>query len=691
MPPRVSQRAARLCALGVCAAIFTVYLLTITPTVGDQDSGELVAAAHVLGIPHPTGYPLWTVLARGFDVLPVGHTSAYRVALLSAVATAGAAALVCWLTIALTGMLLAGVVSGISFGLWFPTWSQAVRPEVYALGGLLFALFLVALWRWDRDRSTRHLGWVALASGFAAMHHRTLLLALGPCLAMAFWHTRPRRARIWASAIMLFLAPFVCYLYLPMRAAADPPLNWGRPDTLDRFLRHALGRQYGHFLFANSFETATKRAAGLLGEVLAGSGWQSVVLALVGVPLIIWGFASWYRRRAAVVASLAAGSVLLCVWVLGWGATGDPHAWLVPVGAVMALLGGISLARAGSLFAKWRTARYLPAGLGAMVCLLLLSANWARSDQSDVWRYRDRWAAVLLQMDENAVFIAEFDVPMFATYYLQHVEGRRKDITLLRPQDLWHPWYVDLIPDLELRHASEELWRTVNSEVRIGMSNTPEFWQGTALLAHSLAHHYRGRRTVYALHGWVTSPIQPPPYFVSLSEDLVKMDFGLPDLLHRAEEVAKPIAEFPGAIKLTSFEISRSEANTGQMVQFCARWRTESPLSGELFGIRLVPIGLGNPDGDSASKGYWRRLSAKGQFVQGFPLVYGLRGLAPSPPGTVYEQKGSIIVPSNAPSGQYALQIGFAPSYPPEYQQWAELSDEDVLIVHARPLPTNGP
>jgi len=326
-----------------------------------------------------------------------------------------------------------------------------------------------------------------------------------------------------------------------------------------------------------------------------------------------------------------------------------------------------------------------------MVCLLLLSANWSRSDQSDVWRYRDRWAAVLSQMDENAVFIAEFDVPMFATYYLQHVEGRRKDITLLRPQDLWHPWYVDLIPDLELRHAAEELWRTVNSEVRIGMSNTPEFWQGTALLAHSLAQHYRGRRTVYALHGWVMSPIQPPPYFVSLSEDLVRMDFGLPDLLHRAEEVAQPIAEFPGTIKLMSFEIGRSEANAGEMVQFCARWRTESPLSGELFGIRLVPIGLGNPDGDSASKGYWRRLSAKGQFVQGFPVIYGLRGLAASPPGTVYEQKGRIIVPSNARSGQYALQIGFAPSYPPQYQLWSELSDDDVLLVHSRPLPTNRP
>lgn len=689
-PPGVSPRAARLCGLGVFAAILTVCLLTITPTVVDQDSGELVAAAHVLGIPHPTGYPLWTMLARGFDLLPVGHTSAYRVALLSAVATAGGAALVCRLVSALTGLLLPGVVSGLSFALWFPTWSQAVRPEVYALGGLLFVLFLVALRPWDRERSARALGWLALASGFAVMHHRTLLLALGPCLAVAFWCTQPRRGRIWARATMLFLAPFLCYLYLPIRAAAAPPLNWGRPDTLDRFLHHALGRQYGHFLFANSLEAATRRAAGLVGDVLAGSGWESVALALVGVPLIIWGFAWWYRQRSSVVASLAAGSVLLCVWVLGWGAAGDPHAWLLPVGAVVAVFGGIGLARASSLLSKRRAGGYVAGVLGAMVCLLLLTGNWARADQSDVWRYRDRWAAVLSQLEENAVFIAEFDVPMFATHYLQQVEGLRKDIVLLSAQDLWHSWYVESIADPELRSASEELWEGVNSDIDIEVSNTPEFWQGTALLAHRLAQHYGGRRPVYALHGWVTSPIQPPPYFVSLSEDLVRLDFELPDLLHGAEEAGEPIVEFPGGLKLMSFETGKSEAHAGEIVEFRVRWRTESPLSGEIFGIRLAPRELRDPEGETASKSYWGRLSAKGQFVQGFPVAYGLRGLAASPPGTIYEQKGSIIIPSNAPSGEYVLEIGFAPSYPPQYQEWCELGEEAVLRVRARPLPTNG-
>ena len=40
-----------------------VYFYTAMPNVGLLDSGEFVAAAQHFGVPHPTGYPLWTLLA----------------------------------------------------------------------------------------------------------------------------------------------------------------------------------------------------------------------------------------------------------------------------------------------------------------------------------------------------------------------------------------------------------------------------------------------------------------------------------------------------------------------------------------------------------------------------------------------------------------------------------------------------
>ncbi|MCJ7750275.1 MAG: DUF2723 domain-containing protein, partial [Armatimonadetes bacterium] len=73
--PPLSRRSVMLGAAGVFVVLLAVYHATLIPTVIDQDSGELVAAAHVLGIPHPTGYPLWALLGRAFDYLPVGGTS----------------------------------------------------------------------------------------------------------------------------------------------------------------------------------------------------------------------------------------------------------------------------------------------------------------------------------------------------------------------------------------------------------------------------------------------------------------------------------------------------------------------------------------------------------------------------------------------------------------------------------------
>ena len=664
----------------VSAAVLAAYLMTICPTVIGQDSGELVSAAHVLGIPHPTGYPLWTMLARAFDFLPVGHTSAYRIALLSAVSAAAAAGLLTWLVIALTGLLLPGAFSGLAFAFWLPTWSQAARPEVYALEALLFAVFLVTLWKWDADRSPKRLQWLALAGGFVAMHHRTGFLAVAPALATALWLTRPRRAKVWAGAASLFLAPFLCYLYLPIRAAARPPMDWGYPVTLERFLDHVFGRQYSRWAFANPLDAVAKEAEKLLGEVFAGSGWPAWVVAAVGLPPIIWGLVSWSRRRPAVALPLAAGAVLLSVWVLEWGDTSDSKVWLTPLGAVLALFGGHGLARLGALFPRRRLGHLATAGLGAAVCGLLLSSNWPRADQSNVWKHRDRWAAALSQMDKHAIFVCEWDDPMFATYYLQNVEGLRKDITQIRPHGLWNRWYVDLIEDRELAQTSERLWREITNQSHLQHPGTPEFWDGTALFACRLAQHYRGRRTVYSLHGPARELIPGPPYFVGLSDQLYRLDFETPDLRPKGS-VGNAIAELPGGVKLMSFELGSADLRAGDLVEFRARWRLEAPLPGLLFAVKLLPRL------DDRAR---QRLMAKGEFVQGFPVLYGMWGLPASPSGTVYEQSGKLIVPSNAPSGDYTFGIGFAQSYPPRYEGWTAIPNQAVR-VSSRPLPTNGP
>src|SRR3990172_6853730 len=121
-------------------SLMIVFVTTLAPGLtwanGGSDGGDLIAAAATGGIAHPTGYPLYLLLARLFQLLPVGSL-AFRTNLLSAIASALAAALVYGLVMrASSGSRAvqdwpAGMAAGYAFGLAPLIWSQALITQVY--------------------------------------------------------------------------------------------------------------------------------------------------------------------------------------------------------------------------------------------------------------------------------------------------------------------------------------------------------------------------------------------------------------------------------------------------------------------------------------------------------------------------------------------------------------------------------
>ena len=85
----------RVIALPVFLLALGLYGMTLAPTVVTvfDDSLELQLVTYMLGIAHPPGYPLYTLLGWLFTRLPLGDV-AYRVNLMSAVFGALTVALV---------------------------------------------------------------------------------------------------------------------------------------------------------------------------------------------------------------------------------------------------------------------------------------------------------------------------------------------------------------------------------------------------------------------------------------------------------------------------------------------------------------------------------------------------------------------------------------------------------------------
>jgi len=177
---------------------FAVYFFTLAPNVGLEDSGEFLTASYNFGVPHPPGYPSWTILAFLFEQIPFGN-AAWRVNLMSAVFGALAAGMLSLITCKFAGRLLklerfkdftlegiskessalmVGVTSGLIFAFIDTMWSQAVIAEVYTLNSFFFTSLCLLVMRWfDSPEQKRWPIYIALVFGVGITNHQTLLVS----------------------------------------------------------------------------------------------------------------------------------------------------------------------------------------------------------------------------------------------------------------------------------------------------------------------------------------------------------------------------------------------------------------------------------------------------------------------------------------------------------------------------------
>src|SRR5437773_5597280 len=194
--------------------VFIGYLWTLSPDLTLEDSGELATASMYAGVPHPPGYPVWTIYTWLFTKLPISNI-AYRVGLSSAFAGALACGLVALMVSRGSSMMIEGIaelrnidrrwenglcivsgfVAGMLIGFNGFMWSQAVIVEVYTLSVLSLTGVLVCLFRWiHAPHQRRYLYLAFFWFGICFNNHQSLLvIALG--LEVAIIGVSPRMGR----------------------------------------------------------------------------------------------------------------------------------------------------------------------------------------------------------------------------------------------------------------------------------------------------------------------------------------------------------------------------------------------------------------------------------------------------------------------------------------------------------------
>ena len=291
---------------GIAAFLaFVVFRATLAPTVTLEHSGALVVAADHLGVGRVPGYPVWTLLAKGFiELVPAapfhGHPNpAWAVnwmsAFFGALACGLLAALACRLARAAAASGALSAVSGIAAGLLFACspvlWSQAVVAETHTLTNFYFLALLALALRWieTADRKSPYLlaflaglglavspllilflpvlllaaaltsfkdfarqsaaallfcGFLLVEFKWGRLRPATGAAGLGLALGLAGLLAVFRPTRAVAGLFLLLLAGLIPYVYLPIASDHNPPMNMGYARTWEGFWHVVSRGQY---------------------------------------------------------------------------------------------------------------------------------------------------------------------------------------------------------------------------------------------------------------------------------------------------------------------------------------------------------------------------------------------------------------------------------------------------------------
>jgi hypothetical protein len=239
---RPSYLAAGLVAL----AVFALYLLTLAPSTAMWDASEYIAAAYVLGIPHPPGNPFFILLGRVVSVLPIAPNVAMKINVLAALSSAIAAGvwflvaervLVSWLAHRwqrIVGGALAALLGATAFTVWN---QSVVNEKVYTVSLAFFAIVSWLVVRWcdepDAPKSDRLLILAAYLIGLGYTNHPAGLL-VAPAVVAGVILRRPATLLNWRLIVkgaLAFAFGLTTFLSQPIRAAHFPAINEGEPTA----------------------------------------------------------------------------------------------------------------------------------------------------------------------------------------------------------------------------------------------------------------------------------------------------------------------------------------------------------------------------------------------------------------------------------------------------------------------------
>ena len=455
-------------SLITCLFAAIIYLFTMAPSIIQIDSGELAAVQATLGIAHPTGYPLFTMIGYLFLKLPLPFTKIYQANLLALVWCAlgilffikSAFLILINLSLVIEPqkkkgkniiksvvlesseknifMITSAVLSGIILAFSKTYWSQSTSVEVYSLQIFLFAFIIYSTLRaYYSERKLLNWIWVALSLAFGFANHMTTLLTL-PFIAILFFQKEKFNTKSIKKIIFMLALFFplliTFYLYLPLSASSNPNINWGNPVNFENFFRHVSGKQYQVWLFA-SMEAAEKQFGYFLKNFASEFGFIGALIGLIGI------FYSFKHMRKMFYALIAA-FIFSVMYSINYDIV-DIDSYFLLAYIIFSFFAAFGIFKI-LLYLKHKFNTKTAIVTSIVISLFPLMLNFSKVDQSSVYTFEDYTKAVLNSTEKNSIiFSYQWDYLISPSYYFQTVENFRSDVCVIDKELLRRSWFYN--------------------------------------------------------------------------------------------------------------------------------------------------------------------------------------------------------------------------------------------------------
>jgi hypothetical protein len=532
--------------------IFLLYVITLAPTTAFWDTSEYIATAHIVGIPHPPGNPVFVLLARAWELLlaPFPLSTAVKINLFSA-ANGGVAAAFWFLVIhrvlaffsederfRLLGAAATTLISATAFTVWN---QSVVNEKVYTVSLMTIALLTFLAFRWrdnlGKGKDDNLLILIVFLLALSLGNHLMAFLVAPAMVFFVIW-VHPRvllRWRLYAFAALAWVLGLSAQLFLPIRAAdrpviseADPrcsslvdatidilrlhpPLSLLGPDeNADRCpalaeslrrtqyrkpplnvdpIQYALGRevprdldllrwqfityaQYFDWQWARSLDGANTFFAwvrapftllflmlGLLGAWRHFYADRTSWVYFAALFVTVWFGLVYYlnfKYGYSVPATIDPGTGQLISVPREWREVRERDYFFIVSFSQWGLWAGIGLAALWQILAKATAgaaaklsfAHYRRTAPVLVLAFFPLVLNWKYASRAGDYAARDWAYNLLMSVEPYAVVFTNGDNDTFPLWYLQEVEGLRRDVIVIVYSYLATPWYAEQLRDL---------------------------------------------------------------------------------------------------------------------------------------------------------------------------------------------------------------------------------------------------